>query len=187
LLNPLMPKEPTMIPKNEQLASLNQASVETASRYATIALTGAAQLAKLQLEAAKATLLESTGNTKALLAVSEPQDMIALRSQIAEAQVKSAVNLARNVYEIAMQTQAEFAKLAEQHFAGLNQTMVAALDQAGKSAPGADVAIAGIKSTLAATTAAMDTMSKAAKQVSNLASANFKAAADATTKAATRA
>jgi phasin family protein len=180
-------KEPTMIPQNEQLAGLNQASIETASRYATIALTGAAQLAKLQLEAAKASLQESTGNTKALLSVSEPQELVALRSQIAEAQVKSAVNLARNVYDIAMQTQAEFAKLAEEHFANLNRSMVAALDQAGKSTPGADVAIAGIKSTLAATTAAMDTMSKAAKQVSNLAGANFKAAADATSKAATRA
>ena len=176
-----------MIQQNEQLAGINQASIETASRYATIALTGAAQLAKLQLEAAKAALQESTGNTKALLSVTEPQELIALRSQIAEAQVKSAVNLARNVYDVAMQTQAEFAKLAEEHMANLNQTMVTALDQAGKSAPGADVAIAGIKSTIAATTAAIDTMSKAAKQVSNLAGANFKAAADATSKAATRA
>jgi hypothetical protein len=62
--------------------------------------------------------------------------------------------------------------------------MVTALDQASKSVPGADVVIAGIKSTLAASTAAVESMTKAAKQVAGLADANFKAAADATTKAA---
>jgi phasin family protein len=168
----------------EQLKQFNQSSLDAASRAATIALTGAAQFAKLQLDAAKAALQETTGNSKALLSVSEPQEFVALRGQIAEAQIKSAVSLARNMYDIAAQTQTEFAKFAELQFAAYNQGMVAALDQAGKSVPGADAMIAGIKSTLAAGTAAVESMTKAAKQVAGLADANFKAAADATTKAA---
>jgi phasin family protein len=171
----------------EQLKQLNQTNLDAASKLATIALTGTAQLAKLQLDSAKAAMQETTGNTKALFAVSEPQEFMTLRSQIAEAQIKSAISVARNVYDIAMQTQAEFAKFAEQRYAEFNQTMVAALDQASKSAPGADVAIAGIKSTLAATTAAIDSMTKAAKQMGSLADANFKAATDATAKAAVKA
>lgn len=171
----------------EQFKQFNQSSLDAASRAANIALTGAAQLAKLQLDAAKSALQESTGNSKALLSVTEPQELVALRGQMAEAQIKSAVSLARNVYEIAAQTQTEFAKFAELQFAAYNQAMVAALDQAGKSAPGADMVIAGIKSTLAASTAAVESMTKAAKQVAGLADANFKAAADATTKAAAKA
>lgn len=171
----------------EQLKQANQTALDAASRAATIALTGAAQMVKLQLDAAKAALQESTGNSKALLAVSDPQELLALRGQIAEAQVKSALGLARNMYDIASQTQNEFAKFAELQFAAFNQTMVAALDQASKAAPGADVVIAGIKSTLAANTAAVESMTKAAKQMGSLADANFKAAADATTKATTKA
>jgi phasin family protein len=170
----------------DQLKQMNQSSLDAASKAATIALTGAAQFAKLQLDATKAALQEGTGNSKALLAVSEPQEFVALRNQIAEAQVKSAVSFARNMYDIAMQTQAEYSKFAELQFATYNQAMVTALDQASKSAPGADVAIAGIKSALAAGTAAVESMTKAAKQVSGMADANFKAAADATSKAAAR-
>jgi phasin family protein len=171
----------------EQLKQFNQTSLDAASRAATIALTGAAQMAKLQLDAARSALQEGTGNSKALLAVTEPQEFVALRGQMAEAQIKSAVSLARNMYDIATQTQSEFAKFAELQFAAYNQAMVTALDHASKSAPGADVVIAGIKSTLAAGTAAVESMTKAAKQVAGLADANFKAAADATTKAAVRA
>jgi phasin family protein len=167
----------------EQLKQFNQNSLDAASRAASIALTGAAQLAKLQLDAARSALQEGTGNSKALLAVSEPQEFVALRGQIAEAQIKSAVNLARNMYDIATQTQSEFAKFAELQFAAYNQALVSALDQASKHAPGADAVIAGIKSSLAAGTAAVESMAKAAKQVAGLADANFKAAADATTKA----
>jgi phasin family protein len=167
----------------EQLKQFNQNSLDAASRAANIALTGAAQMAKLQLDAAKSALQEGTGNSKALLAVSEPQEFAALRGQIAEAQIKSALGLARNMYDIATQTQSEFAKFAELQFAAYNQAWVAALDQASKNAPGADVVIAGIKSSLAAGTAAVESIAKAAKQVAGLADANFKAAADATTKA----
>ena len=85
-----------------QLKQINQSSLDAASKAATIALTGAAQFAKLQLDATKAALQEGTGNGKALLAVSEPQEFVALRNQIAEAQVKSAVNFARNMYDLSL-------------------------------------------------------------------------------------
>jgi phasin family protein len=182
----LIIQESKMNTGTEQLKQMNQSSIDAASKVATIALTGAAQMAKLQMDAAKASLQETTGNSKALLSVTEPQEFAALRSQIAEAQIKSAISLSRNMYDIAMQTQGEFAKFAELQFAAFNQTMVSALDQASKSAPGADVAIAGIKSTLAASTAAIESMTKAGKQFAGMADANFKAAADATTKAAVR-
>jgi phasin family protein len=183
----LIIQESKMNTGTEQLKQMNQSSIDAASKVATIALTGAAQMAKLQMDAAKASLQEATGNSKALLSVTEPKEFAALRSQIAEAQIKSAISLSRNMYDIAMQTQGEFAKFAELQFAVFNQTMVTALDQASKSAPGADVAIAGIKSTLAASTAAIESMTKAGKQFAGMADANFKAAADATTKAAVRA
>jgi phasin family protein len=171
----------------EQLKQLNQTSLDAASRLSNIALTGAAQLTKLQLDSARAALADTTGNAKALLSVTEPQEFMTLRSHIAEAQIKSAISLMKGMYDIATQTQGEFTRFAEERYADFNKGMVTMLDQAGKSAPGADVAIAGIKSTLAASTAAIESMTKAAKQVAGMADANFKAAADATSKVAIKA
>jgi phasin family protein len=171
----------------EQLKQLNQSSLEAASRLSHIALTGAAQLTKLQLDSTKAALADTTGNAKALLAVTEPQEFMTLRSHIAETQIKSAISLVRNMYDVAMQTQGEFARFAEERYAEFNKGMVTALDQAGKSAPGAEVAIAGIKSTLAASTAAIESMTKAAKQMAGMADANFKAAANTASKATVKA
>ena len=63
------------------------------------------------------------------------------------------------------------------HYAGL-------LDKASKSAPaGSDVAVAAVKSAIAAATSAFDNMNKAAKQVSEIAEANVAAATNATVKA----
>ncbi len=171
----------------EQLKQFNQTSLDAASRLSHIALTGAAQLTKLQLDSAKAALQETTGNSKALLTVTQPQEFMSLHSHIAEAQIKSAISLAKNMYDVAAQTQGEFVKFAEERYAEFNKGMVAVLDQAGKSAPGADLAVASIKSTMAATTAAIESMTRAAKQVVGMAETNFKAAADTVAKTAVKA
>jgi hypothetical protein len=54
--------------------------------------------------------------------------------------------------------------------------VVEAVDQATKAAPaGSDVAVAAMKSTMAATTAAFDTFNRAARQVASYADAGVKA------------
>ena len=55
--------------------------------------------------------------------------------------------------------------------------VIEAVDQASKTAPGTgDVAMAAVKSTMAATTAAFDTLNKAARQVASYADAGVKVA-----------
>jgi phasin family protein len=183
----LIIQEPNMNNGTEQLKQFSQTSLDAASRLSHIALTGAAQLTKLQLDSAKAALQETTGNSRALLTVTQPQEFMSLQSQIAEAQIKSAISLGKSMYDVAAQTQGEFAKFAEERYAEFNKSMVTMLDQAGKSAPGADMAVASIKSTMAATTAAIESMTRAAKQAVGMAEANFKAAADSASKTVVKA
>jgi hypothetical protein len=88
------------------------------------------------------------------------------------------------VYEIATQTQEELSKVVEGQFSEMNKNVATALDKAAKNAPaGSDVAVAAVKSAIAAANSAYDSMTKAAKQVAEIAEANVAAATNATVKA----
>ncbi|MEO7321820.1 MAG: hypothetical protein ABIW48_03955 [Burkholderiales bacterium] len=66
----------------------------------------------------------------------------------------------------------------------MNKSVAVALDKAVKTAPaGADVAIAAIRSTMSASSAAFDSMTKAAKQVASYTDANIKAVTNETNAA----
>jgi hypothetical protein len=67
-------------------------------------------------------------------------------------------------------------KFFEAQTAEANKTLASTLDKVTKNAPaGSDVAVAAMKSALAAANSAYDSMSKVAKQASELAEANFAA------------
>jgi hypothetical protein len=94
------------------------------------------------------------------------------------------VAYSRNVYEIASQTQVGVSKLVEAQAAEANKSFVALLDKAAKSAPaGSDVAVAAVKSAIAAANSAYDSITKAGKQFADIAEANVAAATNATVKA----
>jgi hypothetical protein len=103
---------------------------------------------------------------------------------LAQPAVEKAVAYSRSVYEIATQTQEELSKVVEGQFSEMNKNVATALDKAAKNAPaGSDVAVAAVKSAIAAANSAYDSMTKAAKQVAEIAEANVAAATTATVKA----
>lgn len=172
------------IPVPEQFAELNKNSIETALRLAKISMESAERLVNLQIEAAKAALEENAKNAKAMLEAKNPQDVVALRTQLTEAAVERAMSYSRTVYEVASQTQAELAQLLEDRMSAYSKDVAGAVDKATKSAPaGSEFAVAALKSTMAATAAAVETMTKAAKQLTEFADASVKAATSATSEA----
>lgn len=173
-----------MINPAEQISDLNQTSIETALRFAKISLDSAERLVRLQLDAAKEALEENAKNAKTLSGVKDVQDVVALRSKLAESSVEKALSYSRSVYEVASQTQSELSQLLEEGLSSFNKSVVTSVDKASKNAPaGSDVAVAALKSTVAATAAAVDSMTKAAKQVADFADASVKAATTATADA----
>ncbi|MCB1892881.1 MAG: phasin family protein, partial [Rhodocyclaceae bacterium] len=168
----------------EQLAGANKANVETMLTLANTAFASAERFAALNLNTARAVLEDSMNNAKALLGAKDLQEVVSLQATLAQPSVEKAVAYSRSVYEISAQTQEEFSKLVEAQFAEVNKNVASTLDKAAKSAPaGSDVAVAAVKSAIAAANSAYDTMNKAAKQVAEITEANVAAATNATVKA----
>ena len=160
----------------EQLAAWQKAALESTLSYAQASIASAEQLLKLNLDAARNALEQAGKNTQELLAISDPQELVELRTKIAQANLQQTASYAQNIYEIVSQSQALLTKLGEEQYSRLNLQATAGAEQLSKGAPGADVAAATVKSTLAATNAMMDNLNRATKQFAELSEANIKAA-----------
>lgn len=168
----------------EQLAGANKANVETLLTIANTAFASAERLAALNLNTARILLEDSVNNAKALLGVKDVQELLNMQAALAQPAFEKAVAYSRSVYEITSQTQDEFSKIFDSQYVELNKNVSNVLDKAAKSAPaGSDVAVAAVKSAIAAANSAYETMNKAAKQVAEMAEANVAAATSATVKA----
>lgn len=173
-----------MITTTEQFAAANKAAVDSLLSLANTALSSAERIAALNLNTARSVLEDSVANTKAILGAKDVQEALSLQASLAQPNVEKAVAYTRSVYEINAQTKEELAKIVEAQFADFQKQVSALLDQATKSSPaGSDVAVAAVKSAIAAANSAFDSMNKAAKQVSEIAEANVAAATNATVKA----
>lgn len=168
----------------EQLAGANKANVETLLTIANTAFASAERLAALNLNTARTLLEDSVNNAKALLGVKDVQELVSMQAALAQPAFEKAVAYSRSVYEITSQTQDEFSKIFDSQYVEMNRNVTNVLDKAVKNAPaGSDVAVAAVKSAIAAANSAYETMNKAAKQVAEMAEANVAAATSATVKA----
>ncbi len=168
----------------EQFAGANKANVETLLTIANTAFASAERLAALNLNTARIMLEDSVNNAKALLTAKDMQELLGMQTALAQPAFEKAVAYSRSVYEIATQTQDEFTKIVDSQYVEMNKNVSTVLDKAAKSAPaGSDVAVAAVKSAIAAANSAYETMNKAAKQVAEMTEANVAAATTATVKA----
>jgi phasin family protein len=169
----------------EQFVELSKANVTQASKLAALTFDNAEKLLQLNLSTAKSALAAGLQNAQAATSVKDVQELIALRTRLAETGVQSALEYSRTLYELASQAQAELTGVAEETWSTYTKNVASLVDTAAKSAPvGSDVAVNALKSTFAATAAAFDQFQKATQQVVNLADANIRAAAASASKAA---
>ena len=158
------------------LSEIGRAAAEAAARATRISMNSAERAITVQIEYAKGAVKQATINARAVAQVKDVQELLAVRTRIAENAVENLMGYSRSLYEVASEAQAEFSKLAEERMASYQQAVVEAVDQATKASPaGSDVAVAAMKSGMAATTAAFDTFNKAARQVASYADAGVKA------------
>jgi phasin family protein len=168
----------------EQFAASNKAYVESMMNIANTAFASAERLAALNLNTARAVLEDSAAGAKSLLSIKDVQEIVTTQSTLTKPALEKFVAYSRSVYEIGAQTQEELTKVFEAQYGELNKNISSALDKAAKSAPaGSDVAVAAVKSAIAAANSAYDSINKAAKQVAEIAEANVAAATNATVKA----
>lgn len=160
----------------DPITAWQKAALDATIAYAQAALAGTEQLLRLNLETARIALEQSNHATRELLSASDPQQLGALREKLLQVNVQQTANYAQQVYEIVGQTQAQLAKLAEEQFARVNQDLLKGAESLGQNAPGSEMAIAAVKSTVAASSAMLDTLNRAARQFAELSEASIKTA-----------
>ena len=165
----------------EQIAATNRAGVEALLGFANSQFAAFERLSALSFNATKSAFEESVGHAKALLNAKDIQEFVNLNAAAAQPTLEKAIAYSRSVYEVASQSQGEIAKMVEAQAADFNKTLAGLLDKFSKNAPaGSDVAVAAVKSALAAANSAYDSFNKVAKQATEIAEANFAAATTAT-------
>lgn len=158
-------------------AEIGRATVDAAARAARISMDGAERAMSVQLEYAKGAFTQASHTARAVGQVKDVQELVGLRTRIAENAMENLMGYSRSLYEIASDAQSEYSRLAEERMGAFQQAMSEGVDQASRSTPGGnDVAVAAFKSQLAATTAAYDSFSKAARHMASFTDAGFTAA-----------
>ena len=159
------------------LTRIGQNAVADVARATSISMESAERTFAVQLEYAKGALAQATLTARAVSQVKDVQELLALRARIAENAIENLMGYSRSLYEVVSETQSEYSKLAEERMARFQAAVAEGVEQAAKSAPGgSDVAVAAVKSQLAAATAAYDSFTKAARNLASYADAGVGAA-----------
>jgi phasin family protein len=159
------------------LSEISRSTADAAARFTRISLDSAERAFAIQLEYAKGALTQATLTARAFAQVKDVETLLTVRNRVAENAVENLIGYSRSLYEVASDAQSELSRLAEERLSKYQSAVIDAVDQASKSAPGAgDVAMAAVKSTMVATTAAFDSLNKAARQVASYADAGVKLA-----------
>ena len=163
----------------EQIQAATKANVEAFLAVANTQFQAFEKFANIQANAVKNAFEDSIANTRALLNAKDVQEFVSLQNSFAQPTVEKAIAYSKSVYEVAAGANAELSKVAERRAAEWNENFVSLLDKVSKNAPaGSDVAVAAVKSMLAAANSAYDNLTKVAKQATEIAEANVAAATE---------
>jgi phasin family protein len=161
----------------EQLSGWQRAAIDTTIACAQTALAGAEQLLSLNLEAARTALEQHAEATRALLGATDAHELQRLRGRLAQQTMQQAAAYAREVYELVSETRTQLARHAERQMAGFGDDLLRRTAQAGPAAPGAEVAVAAVRSSLDASAAMVENLSRATRQFADVSEATIRAAA----------
>jgi phasin family protein len=163
----------------EQIQAAGKANVEAFLSAAHAQFAAFEKLAGIQASAVKTAFEDSITNTRALIGAKDVQEFVALQNSFAQPALEKAIAYSKSVYEVTTGANAELSKVAERRVAEWNESFVTLLDKVSKNAPaGSDVAVAAVKSMLAAANSAYDNLTKVAKQATEIAEANVAAATE---------
>jgi len=180
---PCLPEGEVMYNVPEQLLATNKDTLETMVEFASIAAAGAEKLLDAQMKIAKAVFADAVKHAKTVVAAKDIQELTEIQTSFVQPSSERAAAYGRTLYSVVAETQSELSKFFEVRFADANKNLTTALDKAMKSAPaGSDVAVAAVKSAMAAANQAYDAFSKATKQVTEATEATMMTATGTTTK-----
>ena len=163
----------------EQIRAAAKTNLDAIIEITTAQFNAVEKIANLQAVAIKSTFEDTIANVRALAGANGVQEYVKLQGSFAQPAYEKAIAYSKGMYEVATQTNAELAKVAERRIAEWNEGMVSFLDQALKNIPGASDAVVGaMKQAIAAGNSAYENLTKATKQATEMAEANVSAATE---------
>lgn len=166
----------------EQFAEAAAKNVDTAHEFIQTSLDSIGKLTKLQLNASKKFLDETSKTIKEITQTNNPKDLFEKVNQLASSSVENNISNCRDVYEIMTEVQSKIGKLVETQIQSTQQNVISAVDGLAKfnTSAKSSSAAESIKNWLNTTNQAMSAMSKVAAQVTEFTNNNIHAAARAT-------
>lgn len=172
----------------EQIAAVQKANLETLAGLTNQAIKSVEKLVELNMQITKNSLSESMSNAKKTLEVRDLQQLIAEQAEMVQPMAEKMMAYGRDLYEIAQDNTAAFAKTAEAEMAASQKKLHAMIDDWTKNAPaGSDAAVQMMKQAIAAANNSYETSQKAIKHAVEVAQSNVYNAVDTVAKAATKA
>ncbi|ODS97440.1 MAG: hypothetical protein ABS56_09400 [Lautropia sp. SCN 69-89] len=170
-----------MVTTPEQFLQIQKTALEVFQSATITSIEGFEKLAALNVQAAKASIDESTDALKSMTEVKDAKQLAEMATGSVQPATDKVTAYYKHVYEIANETGAELAKLFEKQVAESNRQLFAAIDAMAKNAPaGTEGVVTLVKQAVSAANTAFDQVSKATKQAVEVAEANMAAAAKST-------
>lgn len=167
----------------EQVTAVQKENLETVLEFAGVTAAATERLMDLNFKTAKAAFADAVQSAKTITEIKDVQELTSLQSAWAQPAAERFTGYLKASFGILSETQAEVSKFFEGRVVELNKGLVSAMDKAAKNAPaGSDVAVAAVKSAMAAANQAYDAFSKASKQVTEMTEATVTAATNAPSK-----
>lgn len=159
-----------MITVSESIITNNKAQLESLLTASGVGFAGAERLTELHTQVAKAAFADVAQHLKSLTEVKDLQAWTEAQARAGQPVAERLASYTRGVYAVISETNKNFAKLIEAQVTEFNKTCATALDQVAKNTPaGAETTIAFAKSALAASNQAYDALSKATRQITEVA------------------
>ena len=162
----------------EQIMASHKANIETLFGLTQKAFEGVEKLVELNVQATKAALAESANHAQAVMSVKDAQELMALQATMVQPLAEKTAAYSRHLYDIASAAGAEVGKTIEGQTAEAQSKFAGLIDSATQNAPaGSETAVTAMKNGVAAANTAFESVQKAVKQASDMATANFNTAA----------
>jgi phasin family protein len=146
------------------------------------------RFAALNFSATRRMLEDGINYAKAVLNAKNPQELAQISVGATSPMLEQMISYSRSLYQLATESQTEFARLFEGQTGRLNQNLAGLLDSIGQNAAaGSQAAVAATKSALDAANTVQEGFAKAAKEATEAAERSVAEVATAAQETASRA
>ena len=168
---------------NDTFIATQKTNVEALAGLSEKAYSSFEKIVELNMAASKALIGESIAHMQAMSEIKDVQALVAFQSSMLKPISDKAASYSRHLFDIVSGSGADFSKVFESTSAQSQKSVTALLDASLKNAPaGSEATVAVIKSAIDASTNAMESAQKSAKQTFQTVESNMNSMASASQK-----